>query len=180
MKSLPRTEEMQPYFAYLPQVKWFQFSMQRSTRCVSSIADWTSVPPHKQRQLPTTCLLLSCRLHRVYSSGCRGWEGWEEATWYGNKTLTIKLSWSHTDDDDGEGQRRALDERGKKIRRTNAQIVQTGLFVCLFSHILGEAKINGRGTEKKTIWRLLTLPTIFPLSEAQRENDRQACRFQDR
>lgn len=51
---------------------------------------------------PPSCLFIWTRMGRRRGTG---------DTWYGNEALTIKLSWSHTDDDDGEGQRRTLDER---------------------------------------------------------------------
>lgn len=177
-------EEMQPYLAYLPQVKWFQFTMQRSTRCVSSIADWTSVPAHKQRHFrrpASSSPLASIVFIHLDAEGGRGERG-------GRRRRDTETK--HSPSNSAGPTPTMMMERGSVEpwtsggkKQTNAQIVQTCLFVCLFvltQTIWEKEKSMDKGLKKKTIWRLLTFPTIFPISEAQRENNWQACRFQDR
>lgn len=136
---------MQPYFAYLPQVKWFQFTMQRSTRCVSSIADWTSVPPHKQRHFrrpASSSPVASIVFIHLDAEGGRGGrrrrdtETKHSPSNSAGPTPTMMME---------RGSVEPWTRGGKKIRRTNAQIVQTGLFVCLFSH-----KPSGRSKNQWT------------------------------
>lgn len=142
-------EEMQPYFAYLPQVKWFRFTMQRSTRCVSSIADWTSVPPHKQshfRRPASSSPLASIVFIHLDAEGGRG----------GRRRRDTEMK--HSPSNSAGPTPTMMMERGsvepwtrgvknKKDRLRLFRLVC--LYVCSHTNHLGEAKINGRGTEKK-------------------------------
>lgn len=116
---------------YSPQVKRSQFTMQRSTRCLAAIADWTSAPAHKRGVFPTTCLLSSPLISVVFihldaeAGGRRDAETKHSPSNSAGPTPTMMME---------RGSEEPCVKKKKQNEGQSAQIVQTGLFACLFSH----------------------------------------------